>query len=175
MPGTSMKRYLHPVLCALFTLGLASAAMAQSSLAYVNADRLIDEAPQSQAAIARIESSFAQRSQDIKRDTEWFRQQMNVLNVNANTMSSYDYEEKAHELEAFQRQLAVTESYFKSDYAEARRRELADIEATISRLIVDYAKRNNIDLVVQSAVYASGRVNITNSILSELVKLHNGQ
>jgi len=168
-----LARGIGPVLFAVFTLCLASVTMAQSKIAYVDASRLIDEAPQSAAAMTRLDNDFSQRSQTLRSDMEDYRWQRSEFENNQFSMTASDAEQKIRELQILQRNLERNQINYESDYTDARNRALADFEATVSRVIIDYAKRNNIDLVVQESVYASHRIVITDEILQELIRLHN--
>ncbi len=163
------SRYLLGVLC---LIGVACMPVKASALriAYVDARVLIDEAPQGKYEIRILEQEFGERNRDLKARIELFNAKEAELQKNAVLLSSEELEERTVELRDLQITLQRDQKIYNEDYARSRNRGLARLEKLISEVIVEIARREEIDLVVQQAVYASREIDLTGKILEQLNK-----
>jgi len=152
-------------------LGSAGIAAAQT-LAYVDARRLIDEAPQGRDEIQRLEEQFSERNRELKGKIEQFNAEEAELQKNAVLLSSEELQEKSRILRDRQIQLKREQQNYNEDYSRARNESLARLEQLISEVIIELAKDENIGLVVQQAVYASPDIDLTNRVLERLQTMH---
>ena len=152
-------------------LGSAGIAAAQS-LAYVDARRLIDEAPQGRDEIQKLEEQFSERNRELKGQIEQFNAEEAELQKNAVLLSSEELQEKTRIMRDRQIQLKREQQNYNEDYSRARNESLARLEKLISEVIIELAKEENIGLVVQQAVYASPDIDLTGKVLERLQKMH---
>ncbi|MCY3769787.1 MAG: OmpH family outer membrane protein [Gammaproteobacteria bacterium] len=139
-------------------------------IAYVDARRLIDEAPQGRDEVKKLEAEFSERGRELQARIDLFTTNEKELQKNAVTMSSEELEERTGELRDMQRSLQREQQIYNEDYARSRNQGLARLEQLISIVIIDVAKREKIDLVLQQAVYASRDIDLTGKVLEELDK-----
>ncbi len=163
-----IKRSISGFVC-LALLLLAGASYADK-IAYVDARRLIDQAPQGKLEVRKLEEAFSVRNRELRSKFELFRSQKTEFEKNSVLMPTEEAEEKAKELRYMQRDLEREQRQYNEDYAEVRNEGLARLENMISQVIVDIAQKQNIDLVLQQVVYASDRINLTDTVLEELEK-----
>lgn len=157
----------------LLVVALVSPALlVAQSLAYVDARRLIDEAPQGKAEIKLLEEQFSERNRDLKGSIDEFELRETELKKNAVLMSSEELQQKTTELRDIQRTLKREQQVYNEDYTRSRNQGLARLEKLISEVIIKIAVDEEIDLVVQNAVYASRGIDLTNRVLEELGRLH---
>ena len=163
------------VLVAVFLLaGIGQTDLAYGDkIAYVDARTLVEKSPQGRDEVQRLEDEFAERSRELRGRIEQFRQEEADLEKNALTMSQDDVEAKSRELREMQRSLKREQQAYNEDYAQRRNQGLAELERVISEVVIFIAKEGDYDLVVQQAVYASPRIDITDKVLAELEKRHN--
>ena len=152
--------------------GLPGGLAAAQTLAYVDARRLIDEAPQGQAELRALEERFSERGRELKGQVEQFKAEEAELQKNAVLMSAEELEEKTRLLRDRQIRLNREQQNYNEDYARARRESLAKLEKLISKIIIELAKEQKIDLVVQQAVYASHEIDLTGKVLERLRQSH---
>jgi len=150
-----------------FLLGWVHQAQAEK-IAYVDAKRLIDEAPQGKDEVKNLEDKFGERSRELRARFELFRSNKADLEKNAVLMSNDEVENKTRELRQLQRDLERAQREYNEDYADSRNAGLVRLESLISKVIIEIARRDEIDLVLQQAVYASGRIDLTDKVLEEL-------
>ncbi len=166
-----MKRCITTLVCFLL-LGSVVEAHAEK-IAYVDARRLIDQAPQGKLEVSKLEEAFSVRNRELRSKFELFRSQKSEFEKNSVLMSTEEAEEKAKGLRYLQRDLEREQQQYNEDYAEVRNEGLARLENMISRVIVQIAQKDNIDLVLQQVVYASEKINLTDDVLKELEKQFN--
>jgi outer membrane protein len=162
----------HVVQILLVIALVSPAPLVAQSLAYVDARRLIDEAPQGKAEIKSLEEQFSERNRDLKGRIDEFELRETELKKNAVLMSSDELQQKTTELRDIQRTLQREQQIFNEDYTRSRNQGLAKLEKLISEVIIKIAVDEEIDLVVQNAVYASQVIDLTPRVLEELSRLH---
>ena len=162
------------VFCLLFAASLPLQSMAEK-IAYVDARRLIDEAPQGKDEIKALEQSFSERNRELKAKIESFTTQEAELQKNAVILSAAELEEKSNQLRDLQRTLQREQQLYNEDYARSRNQGLARLEKLISEVIIEIAKQDGVDLVLQQAVYASANIDLTGKVLEQLKKRYQAQ
>ena len=158
----------------LFIVTLSTPLFA-AEIAYVDARRLIDEAPQGKDEIKVLEETFSERNRELKAKIELFQSQEEELKKNSVLLSSEEMEQKTNELRELQRELQREQQNFNEDYARDRNKGLARLEKLISEVIIEIAKKEKIDLVLQQAVYASHDIDLTGKVLEELQRIYQQQ
>ena len=162
-----MRRVILVSIC--FFLGLVPLAQAEK-IAYVDAVRLMDQAPQRQDEVKKLEAAFGQRNRDINAGLELFRTKKAELEKNSVLLSKEEIEAKTSELRELQRELERKQRAYNEDFADSRNAMLSRMEKVISKVIIDIARQEKIDLVLQQVVYASERIDLTDAVLQELNK-----
>ena len=155
------------VVCLLMVTGFAGAVQAQS-IAFVDARRLIEQAPQGKIEDAKLQEAFGDRTRNLKGRVELFRSQKEEFEKNRVLMGADEVESKTRELRNFQRELEREQREYNEDLNLAQSEMLAKLQNMISQVIIDIAKERGIDLVLQNVVYASEKVNLTEDVLKAL-------
>lgn len=163
------SRFLLGVFC-LIGVAFMPVKASAAKIAYVDARVLIDEAPQGKYEVSILEQEFSERNRDLKAKVELFNTKEAELQKNAVLLSSEELEERTAELRDLQITLQREQQIYNEDYARSRNKGLARLEKLISEVIVEIAQQEEIDLVVQQAVYASQGIDLTGKILEQLNK-----
>ena len=154
----------------LVMLAIFPGAALAEKIGYVDARRLIDESPQGQAELKRLEDKFAERNRDIKGRIDLFEAKKAELQKNAVLMAPEEVEQMTDELRTMERDLRRDQRDYNEEYNEGRNRSLAGLQRVISEAVIEIARRDNYDLIVQQAVFASDSINLTNVVLEELIR-----
>lgn len=160
---------LRCLAAALLLWALPGQALAEK-LGYVDALRLIDDSPQGQSELKKLEDEFAGRNREIKGRMDLFESRKADLEKNAVLMAQEEVEKVTEELREMQRVIRRDQRDYNEEYNERRKVSLAGLQKVISDAVIFIAKRDNYDLIVQQAVYASDQINITDTVLEELVR-----
>lgn len=150
--------------------GMAPVAAAELKIGYVNAVKVIEEAPQGEAALKKLEAEFAPRDKKIVEMQERLKQLEQDLEKNALVLKDTEQRSREFEIVSLKRDLRRATQEFREDYNLRRNEELAALQKIVQKTISDIARQENYDLVLESAVYAGPRADITDKILKRLGK-----
>lgn len=163
------RRLILSLCAALLLIALPGQVLAEK-IGYVDALRLIDESPQGQRELKKLEEEFAARNREIKGRIDLFKSRRADFEKNSVLMTPEDAEKAAEELRSMQRELNRDQRDYNEEYDSRRKSSLAGLQKEISEAVIFIAKRDKFDLIVQQAVFASDQINITAKVLEELVK-----
>jgi outer membrane protein len=159
---------------AMCLLGIAlfpiSGHAAELKIGYVNAVKVIEQAPQGEAALKKLEAEFAPRDKKIVEMQNRLKQLEQELEKNALILKDTEHRSKEFEIVSMKRDLRRATQEFREDYNLRRNEELAALQKIVQKTIAEIARLENYDLVLESAVYASPKADITEKILRKLGK-----
>lgn len=156
---------------AAFTVAMAAQAQAQG-MGYVDARRLIEQAPQGQQMERELEAEFAERSRELKGRVELFQAKEADLEKNRMALGEDDIAARVDELSELERKLRRAQREFNEDIARRRNQNLSKLEKQITAVIQEVAKRKELAVVFQQVVYASEDIDLTDEVLAELKARH---
>ncbi len=160
----------RPVVLVLALL-VAGAAHAELKIGYVNAARVIEEAPQGEAALKKLEAEFGPRDKKLIEMQNRLKELEQDLEKNALILKEGDRSAKEYEAVTLKRELRRATQEFREDYNLRRNEELAALQKIVQRAIVEVAKLESFDLVLHEGVlFASPKTDITEKILKKLGK-----
>jgi outer membrane protein len=167
----AIRSFLLAVLC-IGLLGAARGAGAQElKVGYVNAVKVIEEAPQGEAALKKLEAEFGPRDKKLVAMQAKVKQLEEELEKNALLLKDADRRTKEHEIVVLKRDVRRATQEFREDYNLRRNEELAALQKIVYRAIVEIAKQENYDLILhEGTIYASKRVDLTEKVLRKLGK-----
>lgn len=143
---------------------------AEFKIGYVNAVKVIEEAPQGEAALKKLEAEFAPRDKQIVDMQNRLKQLEQDLEKNALVLKENEHRSKEFEIVTLKRDLRRATQEFREDYNLRRNEELAALQKIVQKTIAEIAKQENYDLILESAVYAGPKVDVTDKILKKLGK-----
>jgi outer membrane protein len=157
---------------ALVTLAASSlpfaAAQAQAKIGVVNVARLLQEAPQAQAASQALENEFAARKRELQNLERDLKAREEKLQKDGATMAEADRRNQEKSLRDGQREFARKQNEFLEDLNVRRNEALGQLQRAVLQEVTTYAKSAGYDLVVADALYASAAVDITAPVLSAM-------
>ncbi|MEX2162680.1 MAG: OmpH family outer membrane protein [Sulfuricaulis sp.] len=166
-------RMVHiPLVIFLAVAGVAvgPVAAAELKIGYVNAVKVIEEAPQGEAALKKLEAEFAPRDKQIIEMQNKLKRLEQDLEKNALVLKDAEARSREFEIVGLKRDLRRATQEFREDYNLRRNEELAALQKLVQKTIAEIAKQDNFDLILESAVYAGPKVDITDKILKKLGK-----
>ena len=163
---------IKTVTLALLTIAASAlplgAAQAQAKIGVVNVARLLQEAPQAQAASQALENEFATRRRDLENQQKDLKAREDKLAKDGAVMSETERRNAEKTLRDSQRELARKQNEFLEDLNVRRNEALGQLQRTVLQEVQTYAKGAGLDVVVADALYASASVDITNQVLAAL-------
>lgn len=149
----------------------AVSAQSVTRIGFVDPVRLIEQAPQGAKALESLEDEFRTREEELKNLHDRVQTMEADLEKNILVMDATDAQTRQREIENLKRRLARSQQEAREDYNLRRNEELAKLQTLVRQVIVDLARDQGFDLVVEQAVYVSDTVDITEQVLEVLQKL----
>ncbi len=147
----------------------AQAASAQIKVGFVNVAKVLELAPQAEAARNRIELEFAPKDRELLQQQKDVRSLEDRLVKNAAVLSEAERQRKETEIRAAKRDLRRAQDEFREDLNLRRSQELSKLQKKVTEVIQVFAKAEKYDLIVSDGViFAGERVDITDKILERL-------
>jgi outer membrane protein len=161
-------RFLLPVLALVSLLGLPWAAHAQGKIGFVNTERILRDSTPAQRAQKKIETEFQKRDQDLARMAEQLKRMQDEMERSAVTLSDSQRRTKEREFGELNREFQRKQREFREDLNQRRNEELARVVEQANRVIRQIAAQEEFDLVLQDAVFANPRIDITEKVIKAL-------
>jgi len=156
------------LLCAAAALAPPSAA-AEIKVGFVNVAKVLELAPQAEAARNRIEQEFAPKDRALLAQQKEVQDLEDRLVKNAAVMSESERLRKETEIRGLKRDLRRAQDEFREDLNLRHAQERSRLQRTVTEVIQALAKAENFDLIVSGGViFAGERVDITDKVLDRL-------
>ena len=143
-------------------------AHAQGKIGFVNTDRILRDSTPAQRAQKKIEGEFQKRDQELAQMADQLKQMQNEMERSAVTMSESQRRTKEREFGDMNREFQRKQREFREDLNQRRNEELAAVVEKANRVIRKIAAQENLDIVIQDAVYANPRIDITDKVIKAL-------
>jgi outer membrane protein len=149
----------------------AGADAAELKVGYVNAVKVIEEAPQGEAALKKLEAEFGPRDRKLVSMQADVKKLEDALEKSGLLMKDTERRSKELEIVGLKRDLRRATQEFREDYNLRRNEELAALQKVVFKAIVEIAKQEDYDLILhEGTIYASKRVDLTDRVLKKLGK-----
>ncbi|MBK6853544.1 MAG: OmpH family outer membrane protein [Burkholderiales bacterium] len=161
-----MKSVLVTLTSALALALVAPVAQAQElKIGYVNSDRVLRDAAPAKAAQAKLEAEFGKREKDLNDAANKVKTAADKLDKDAPTLSETERGRRQRELVEQDRDIQRKRREFQEDLNQRKNEELAAVVERANKVIKQIYEQEKYDLVLQDAVFASTRVDITDKII----------
>ena len=151
-------------------LGVASlaATAAEMKIGFVNTERVFREAAPAKRAQQVLEREFSQRNAELTRVEKQGRDLQQELERENVTMPESTRREKERQLADISRNFQRLQREIREDLNLRRNEELARVQERATRAINQIAEQEKFDLIIQEAVFASSRIDITDKVIRAL-------
>ena len=159
------------LLLALLVAGAAlvpGLAAAQMKIGFVNTERVFREAAPAKRAQQALEREFSARNTELGRIEKQGRDLQTELEKENVTMPEGTRREKERQLADISRNFQRMQREIREDLNLRRNEELAKVQERATRVINQIAEQEKFDLILQEAVFASGRIDITDKVIRAL-------
>jgi len=135
----------------------------------VNAAKVLEEAPQAEAARTRLEKEFAPRDKDLVAMQKKLRALEEKLERDGAIITDRERVKIERDLTAQKREIRRDQEAFREDFNMRRNEELSKLQRQVSDVIVSLAREAGFDVILTDGVlYASDKVDITEQVLKRL-------
>jgi outer membrane protein len=143
-------------------------AGAEVKIGFVNSQRVLNDAPQAARAKKKIEKEFEKRDQDLQKLAKQLQTLQEALEKNSLTMPESERRSKEREFGELNRDFQRKQREFKEDLNLRQNEEMAAIYERVNKAIKSIAEAEKYDLILQEAVFANPRLDLTDKIIKAL-------
>jgi outer membrane protein len=152
---------------ALLALAL-SAGAEELKIGYVNSDRVLRDAVPAKAAQSRLESEFSKREKDLADMGNRLKAAGDKLDKDAPTLAESERNRRQRELVEQDREFQRKRREFQEDLSQRKNEELAAVVERANKVIKQIFESEKYDLILQEAVFAGPKVDITDKVIKAL-------
>lgn len=151
-----------------FAALLSVPAWADTKIGFVNTEKIFRDAAPAVRAQKKIEKEFEKRDQEMQRLAKQLQSAQESLEKNAVTMSETEKRNKEREFNDLNRDFQRKQREFREDLNQRRNEELAAVLERANKAIKAIAEAEKYDVILQEAVYASPKLDITEKVIKAL-------
>ncbi len=142
----------------------------ETKIGFVSTERIFRDAAPAKVAAAKIEQEFAKREKELQDVAARIKSLSEKLDKDAAVISESDRIKRQRELTDMDKDFQRKQREFREDLNQRRNEELATVLERTNKVIKQIAEAEKYDIVFQEAVYASGRIDITDKVIKALNK-----
>jgi len=162
-----VKRLSILVLSALI-LAAPLLQAADLKIGFVQTERIFREAAPAQKSQRKLEKEFAERDASLQKLAKQTQDLQNQLTKDGATMSESERSRKERDLASMNRDFQRLQREFREDLNTRRNEELAAVQERANKVIKELAEAEKFDLILQDAIYAGPKIDITERVLKAL-------
>jgi outer membrane protein len=166
--GTLSARILKFVAVAAITATATLATAQEVKVGVVHIERILRDSAPAKAVQQKLEQEFSQRDKDLREIAGRLQSMGERLERDATVMSDRDRQSKQREYADVEKDFQRKQREFREDLNQRRNEEIAQVIDKANRAIKQIAEQEKYDLILQDAVYASPRTDITEKVLRAL-------
>ena len=145
-----------------------AAGAADLKIGFVNTERVFREAAPAKRAQQALEREFSARNGELAKVEKQGRDLQSELERENVTLTETQRREKERQLADISRNFQRLQREIREDLNMRRNEELAKVQERATRVINQIAEQEKFDLIVQEAVFASSRIDITEKVIKAL-------
>jgi outer membrane protein len=171
-PKSQRGRYWKlPVVAAITLFVTAVNAQQVIRIGFIDPVRLIEQAPQGGRALKQLEIEFQPSNENLMKQHNRIQEMEAELDKNILVISASDAQVRQREIDNLKRRLKRSQQEAREDYNLRRNEEIGKLQALVREIVVELAKEQGYDLIIEQAVYVSEAVNLTDEVLGRLAQL----
>jgi outer membrane protein len=152
----------------LLTLAAWGAQAQELKIGYVNSDRVLREAVPAKAAQAKLETEFSKREKDVADLAARLKAAGDKLDKDAPTLAEGERGRRQRDLVEQDREFQRKRREFQEDLSQRKNEELASVVERANKVIKQIFETEKYDLILQEAVFAGPKVDITEKVIKAL-------
>jgi outer membrane protein len=153
---------------ALLALAALGAQAQELKIGYVNSDRVLREASMAKAAQSRLEAELAKRDKVLADMSATLKTAAEKHEREALTLSEGDRSRRERDLGDQDREIQRKRREFQEDMAQRKNDEVGAIVDRANKVIKQIFETEKYDLILQEAVFAGPRIDITDKVIKAL-------
>jgi outer membrane protein len=153
---------------ALLAMAVAGVHAQELKIGYVNSDRVLRDAVPAKAAQAKLEAEFGKRDKELNDLASRLKGAADKLEKDAPTLAESERSRRQRELVDQDREIQRKRREFQEDLNQRKNEELAAVVERANKVIKQIFDAEKYDLILQEAVFAGPKVDITDKVIKAL-------
>ena len=155
--------------CVLCAAAWSAGAQAQElKIGYVNSERVLRDATPAKASQAKLEAEFSKREKELGDIANRLKTASDKLEKDAPTLAEAERGRRQRDLVDQDRDFQRRRREFQEDLTQRKNEELSSVVERANRVIKQIFDAEKYDLILQEAVFASSKVDITDKVIRAL-------
>ena len=165
---------VHPLVAVVglsAALGLSqTSAHAQEvpRVGFVSTERILRDAVPAKAAQTKLQAEFSKREKELQDMAARLKQLGEKFDRDAPVLAESERARRQREIADLDKDFQRRQREFREDLNQRRNEELSQVVERANRVIKQIAEKEKFDFILQEAVYASPRIDITERVLKAL-------
>jgi outer membrane protein len=147
---------------------LAQARGGDIKIGFVDRERLLRESDAAKRAQAKLKREFATREAELEKLEKQGRDLETTLQKESVTLPEAERSARERQLAQLTRDFKRLQRELREDQTLRSNEELVSLQERANKIISEIAEKEKFDLIVQEAVFASGRIDITDKVIKAL-------
>ena len=151
-----------------------TAVSAELKVGYVDAKKVLEQAPQSQEMTSKLEKEFEPRKEEVVTEQDKLQRLEDKLTTDGDVMSQSERDKIEHQVVSLRRDLKRSQDDFREDLNIRRNEELGKLQNLVNQAITAIGGDGNYDLILYDGIaFANPRLDLTDKVLQWLSKHKN--
>ncbi|MFN4116056.1 MAG: OmpH family outer membrane protein [Inhella sp.] len=155
-------------LSALLAAPVTGVLAQELKIGFVNSERVMRESNLAKAAQTKLETEFGRRERELRDAAARLQAAAEKLDKDALLLSEAEKTRRQRELVDTERDLQRKRREFQEDLQARRNEELQMVVDRANRVVRQIFEQEKYDLIVQDALHASNRIDITKKVIDLL-------
>ena len=152
----------------LMLLGAALPAQAQIKVGFVDRERILRDSGAAKRAQAKLKKEFATREAELEKLEKQGRELQTMLQKESVTLPEAERSARERQLAQLDRDFKRMQRELREDQTLRSNEELVSLQERANKIITEIAEKEKFDLIVQEAVFASAKIDITEKVIKAL-------
>jgi outer membrane protein len=163
-----MTSIIKTLVGSLVLFGALAAQAQELKVGFVNLDRVLRDAVPAKAAQVKLEAEFSRREKELADTETRLKSASDKFEKDAPTLGEGERSRRQRDLVEQDRELQRKRREFQEDLNQRKNEELSTVLERANRVVKQIFDQEKYDLIVQEAVFASARVDITDKVIKSL-------
>ncbi|MFW9615609.1 OmpH family outer membrane protein [Aquabacterium sp.] len=163
-----MTSIFKTVLASALLCAAATVHCQELKIGFVNLDRVLRDAAPAKAAQAKLEGEFTRREKDLADSEARLKSASDRFEKDAPALGESERARRQRDLMEQDRELQRRRREFQEDLNQRKNEELASVLDRANRVVKQIFDQEKYDLILQEAVFAGPRVDITDKVIKAL-------
>ncbi|MCZ8234662.1 MAG: OmpH family outer membrane protein [Inhella sp.] len=155
-------------LSALLSVPMLGVQAQELKIGYVSLERVLRDSNAAKAAQAKLEAEFGKRERELSDMANRLKAAQDKLEKDGPTLTQSELGRRQRDLVEQDRDFQRRRREFQEDIQVRKGEELQAVVERANRVVKDIFEREKFDLILQDAVHASPRVDITKRVVDAL-------